>query len=176
VFGVDRWEDEASEMVTAIKTRAVPEGMEHSHAAVIIPVEEYGLMIDVEDFIYIPPVDPGVYPTLDGDETDNERRRLEAEHNAAVADYYKYLGVQEHLRREFTTCCDEVWIKGLQNTKGGYGHVTGRAFLDHLCSEVATLITKEEEMMKNNIKVEWSTSQHIKKYFLAMEKARAQVK
>jgi hypothetical protein len=146
-FDVDQWEDEASEMATAIKTRAIPEGMEHGHAAVVVPMEEYCLMIDDEEFMYIPPTDPGAYPDLDGNETDNECRRLEA--NAAVADYYKYLGVQEHLRREFTVCCDEVWIDGLQNTRGGYGHVTARAFLDHLHSEVATLTTKEEEVMKS---------------------------
>ena len=173
-FDVDRWEDEASEMVTAIKTRAIPEGMEHGHAAVIVPVEEYRLMIDDEEYVYIPPTDPGAYPALEGDEEDHERRRLEAEHNAAVSDYYKYLGVQEHLRREFQNCVDEVWIEGLQNTRGGYGHVTARAFLDHLRTEVATLTTREEQTMKNNIKVAWNQALHIKKYFLQMEKARAQ--
>jgi hypothetical protein len=173
-FDVDRWEDEASEMVTAIKTRAIPEGMEHGHAAVIVPVEEYRLMIDDEEYIYIPPMDPGAYPALVGYEEEYERRRLEAEHSVAVSDYYKYLGVQEHLRCEFQNCVDEVWIEGLQNTRGGYGHVTGRAFLDHLRTEVATLTTREEQTMKNNIKVAWNQALHIKKYFLQMEKARAQ--
>jgi hypothetical protein len=161
-------------MVTAIKTRAIPEGMEHGHAAVIVPVEEYRLMIDDEEYIYIPPMDPGAYPAQVGYEEEYERRRLEAEHSVAVSDYYKYLGVQEHLRCEFQNCVGEVWIEGLQNTRGGYGHVTGRAFLDHLRTEVATLTTREEQTMKNNIKVAWNQALHIKKYFLQMEKARAQ--
>jgi hypothetical protein len=76
VFDLDRWEDEASFMVTAIKIGAIPEGMDHAHAAVIIPVEEYCLMIDKKDFIYIPSADLGAYLTLHGDETDNNISKL----------------------------------------------------------------------------------------------------
>ena len=95
-FDIDRWEDEASEMATGIKTRAIPGGMEHGHQAVVIPADEYGLVIGDEDFVYAPPVDPGSYPTLEGDEEDHDIRRLEAEHKEAVKDYHRYLGVQEH--------------------------------------------------------------------------------
>ena len=173
-FDVDRWEDEASKMVTAIKTRAIPEGMEHGHQAVVIPAEEYGIVIGDDEYVYAPPADPGSYPELDGTEDESDIRRLEAEHKAAVADYYRYLGVQEHLRREFQGCMDETWIEGLQNMRGGYGHVTAKMFLDHLRSDVGQLTTREEEAMKEAIKIPWNRPAHIKKYFLKLERARAQ--
>jgi hypothetical protein len=133
---VDRWEDEAAKIATTIQTNAIPGGQEHGHQAIVIPTDEYGLVIDDKEFVYIPPNDPGSYPLLNGDEEDHEQERAVADHKVAVADYQRYLGVQEHLGREMKASVDEVWIKPLQNYRGGYSQVTIKAFLAHLRSGV----------------------------------------
>ena len=171
---VDRWEDEAAEIATTIQTNAIPGGQEHGHQAIVIPAEEYGLVIDDDEYIYIPPTDPGSYPDLDGDEEDHERERAVANHKVAVADYQRYLGVQEHLRREMKASVDDVWIKPLQNNRGGYAQVTIKAFLEHLRSGVAKLTTKESKAMKKAIEIEWNRTEHIAVLWKEMEKARAQ--
>jgi hypothetical protein len=115
---VDRWEDEAAEMATLIKNRAIPGGMEHGHLAIVIPEDEYGLEIEDETYKYVEPSDPGSYPTLNGDEDEHTIKRLEAEHKESVLDYGKYLGVTEHLRREFTTCRMQRGLRRLNETEG----------------------------------------------------------
>jgi hypothetical protein len=69
---VNQWEDEAAKIATTIQTNAIPGGQEHGHQAIVIPADEYGLVFDDNEFIYIPPNDPGSYPDLDGDEEDHE--------------------------------------------------------------------------------------------------------
>ena len=171
---IDRWEDEAAEIATTIQTNAIPGGQEHGHQAIVIPADEYGLVIDDNEYIYIPPTDPGSYPELDGDEEDHERERAVADHKVAVADYQRYLGVQEHLRREMKASVDEVWIRPLQNNRGGYAQVTIKAFLGHLRTGVAKLTTKESKAMKKAIEIEWNRTEHIAVLWKEMEKARAQ--
>jgi hypothetical protein len=156
---VDRWEDEAAEIATTIQTSLIPGGQEYGHQAIVIPPEEYGLEIDDDEYVYIPPTDPGSYPDLDGDEEDHERERAVAKHKVAVADYQKYLGVQEHLRREMKASVDEVWIETLQNNRGGYAQVTIKAFLAHLRVSIAKLTTKESQMMEAAIK--WNGTEQI---------------
>lgn len=173
-FDIDRWEDEASEMVTEIKTRAFPGGMEHGHQAAIISAEEYGLVIGDLDYVYMPPTDPGSYPDVEGDEDEYEIKRLEAEHKEAIADYHRYLGVQEHLRREFQACMDSTWIEPLKSTRGGYAHVTAKGFFAHLRADVAKLTTREEDKMKEGFNLVWDRPEHIKNFFTRMERARSQ--
>jgi hypothetical protein len=57
------WGNEAAEISTTIQTSAIPGGQEHViHQAIAIPAEEYGLIIEDEVCIYIPPTNPGSYP------------------------------------------------------------------------------------------------------------------
>jgi hypothetical protein len=171
---VNRWEDEAAEIATTIQTSLIPGGQEYGHQAIVIPAEEYGLEIDDDEYVYIPLTDPGSYPDLDGDEEDHERERAVANHKVAVADYQKYPGVQEHLRREMKASVDEVWIETLQNNRGGYAQVTIKALLAHLRVSDAKLTTKESQTMKAAIKVEWDRTNHIAQLWKKMEKARSQ--
>jgi hypothetical protein len=57
---------------------------------------------------------------------------MEAEHKQKQIDYQKYLGVQEHLRREFTSCMDSTWIAALRKNRSGFANVTIHQFLAHL--------------------------------------------
>ena len=83
---VDRWEDEAAAIATLIKTRAIYRGQIHGHQAIIIPADEYAVVIGDEDFVYVPPEDPGSYPDLQRDKEEQDIKRLEAEHKVAVSD------------------------------------------------------------------------------------------
>jgi hypothetical protein len=171
---VDRWEDEAAEMATLIKNRTIPGGMEHGHLAVVIPEDEYRLEIEDEAYEYVEPADPGSYPTLDGDEDEHAIKRLEAEHKEALADYGKYLGVTEHLRREFTTCMDATWIEALKRNRGGHANVTIKRFFELLRTDVARLTTKDAEAMKAKVLIEWDQTRDITAFFRAMEEAQSQ--
>jgi hypothetical protein len=171
---VDRWEDEAAEIATLIKNRTIPGGMEHGHLAIVIPEDEYRLEIEDEAYEYVEPTDPGSYPTLDGDEDEHAIKRLEAEHKEALADYGKYLGVTEHLRREFTTCMDATWIEALKRNRGGYANVTIKRFFEHLRTDVARLTTKDAEAMKAKVLIEWDQTRDITAFFRAMEEAQSQ--
>jgi hypothetical protein len=172
---VEEWEDEAAEMATLIKLQTIPGGMEHGHLAIVIPEDEYRLELEDNDYDYEEPTNPGSYPKLDRTEDDHTIKRMEAEHKEAVSDYHKYLGVTEHLRREFTTCMDPTWIEALRRPRGGYANMTIKTFFTHLRGGVARLTTKEQEDMKAKIKVVWDQTQDITTFFRRMEEELAKV-
>ena len=171
---VNRWEEEVAEMAATIKNSIFPGGATHGFLAVVIPEEEYQLEIEDEEWTYQEPTDPGSYPDFDGDVDDTERRRLEAEHRQKVTDYLKYIGLTEHVRRQFVKCMDPIWIESLKKQRVGYSGVTIKNFFEHLRDNVAQLDTEEQEEMKQRVKKEWNQTQDIRMFFKEMEDAQYQ--
>jgi hypothetical protein len=60
---VDRWEDEAAEATSSIKTNAVPEGGLHGHPPYVIPEAEYQLEIEDDMYEFEGQEQPAAYPT-----------------------------------------------------------------------------------------------------------------
>ena len=125
--------------------------------------------IDDEDFEYEEQSDPGPYPELQGDEDDGDVKRMEVEHKVKQGDYQKYLGVQEHFRREMQQCMDATWIAPLKRPRGGFANVTIKRFLAHLRQNVAKLTNKQKSARKKEIEMEWDHTHDIQDYFTAME-------
>ena len=171
---VDRWEDEVAEMAASITNTIMPGGATHGFLAVVVPEEEYQLEIEDPEFEYQEPEDPGAYPDIDEDVEDNERRRLEAEHKQAVNDYQKYIGLTEHVRRQFTKCVDPAWIESLKKPRTGYTGVTIKKFFKHLRDNVAQMDTEEQDAMKQRVKIEWDQTRDISIFFKDMEDAQYQ--
>ena len=145
---VDNWEEEAAEGASSIKTNAVPGGQLHGHLAYMIPEAEYQLEIEDDEWVFEEQTTPAAYPEVTGDEESWERKQLEAEHAVVIADHQRYLGVQEHYRREFQKCMDPTWIAALKRPRGGYANVTIKQFFGYLRANVAKLTTKEKKLKK----------------------------
>ena len=133
---VNRWEEEVAEMAATIKNSIFPGGAMHGFLAVVIPEEEYQLEIKDEEWAYEgEQTDLGSYPDFNGDVDETERRRLEAEHRQKVTDYLKYIGLTEHVRRQFVKCMDPIWIESLKKQHVGYSGVTIKKFYFYsICS------------------------------------------
>ena len=171
---VERWEEEVAEMAATIKNTIIPGGDTHGFLAVVIPEEEYQLEIEDPDYEYTEPSDPGSYPDIEGEVDDTERRRLEAEHRQEVIDYQKYLGLTEHVRRQFMKCMDPVWLEAKKKPRLGYAGITIKEFFKHLRDDVAQLDTEEQDEMKQRVKIEWDRTKDIRMFFKAMEDAQYQ--
>jgi hypothetical protein len=118
----------------------------------VVSEAEYRLEIDddEEEWEYIKPTDPGPYNSeITGDEDEHVIKCMEAEHNQKQIDYQKYLGVQEHLRREFTSCMDPTWITALRKNRSGFANVTIHQFLAHFRANVAKLTSKQKNEISN---------------------------
>lgn len=123
VQDIKTWEEEAAKHAMLIKTSLFPQRNEYGHLAIIIPKDEYCLKINNDTFVYKDPQDPGPYPQLDGNKTDNEIKLLEAKHKVKTQDYQKYLGVQEFCQ-EFQKCIDPTWINALKCPHGKFSNIT----------------------------------------------------
>ena len=171
---VEVWEEEAAEIATLIKTSSIQGGLVNGHLAIVIPQDEYRSEIEDEDWSYNEPTDPGSYnPDILGDEEEHIIKRMEAEHKQRIVDYHKYLGVTEHLRREFLASIDAPWIVELKRPRGGYANVTVKDFLKHLRDQVAKLTSRERTAMKKEIEQEWDLTNDITEYFTKMQEALA---
>ncbi len=175
---VDKWEEEASTIATLITTGLFERGGELGHLACVVSEAEYRLEIDDadEEWEYIEPTDPGPYNNeITGDEEEHVIKRMEAEHKQKQIDYQKYLGVQEHLRREFTSCMDPTWITALRRNRSGFANVTIHQFLAHLRANVAKLTSKQKNEMRDQLKIEWDQSKDIQEFFTEMEEKQIKI-
>ena len=173
---VDKWEEEASAIATLIATGLFERGGELGHLACVISEAEYQLEIEDEEWEYIEPTDPGPYNMeITGEEDEYIIKRMEAEHKQRQQDFQKYLGVQEHLRREFTTCMDSTWIAALRKPRSGFANVTIHQFLTHLRANVAKLTSKQKKELRDQLRIEWEQSKDIQEFFTEMEEKQTKI-
>jgi hypothetical protein len=173
---VDKWEEEASAIATLIATSLFERGGELGHLACVISEAEYQLEIEDEEWDYIEPTNPGPYNTeITGEKDEYIIKQMEAEHKQRQQDFQNYLGVQEHLRREFTTCMDPTWIAALRKPQSGFANVTIHQFLAHLRANVAKLTSKQKKELRDQLRIEWEQSKDIQEFFTEMEEKQTKI-
>ena len=173
---IETWEEECATIATLVKTNSIEGGTKLGHLATIIPEDEYRLEIEDGDWEYEEPTDPGPYnPDITGDEDDHVRARMEAEHKQSQQDYEKYLGLHEHLLKQFQECVDEAWIIQLRKPRSGYTTRTIKEIIAHLLSNITSLTAEERTKLKKGIEFDWDQTKHITQYFVELENEQIKI-
>ena len=145
-------------------------GGAHGHLAVIMSDADYLALGNTVAFD--PPVSPGDAPQIAPNASQATISRDTYQYNRDLAEYRRYLQVQQSLRQQLLGAVQHSFLRELEDATMGFAEVTARQMLEHLFKNFGEIDHEEIEAARARLSIPWNPDEPIEDLFHRIAQVR----